>query len=231
MPQYILCIESSTTICSIAIFDTEGLLMGFEEETIPNSHAEKLAPLIRQCIFNSNLSFKNIAAVAISIGPGSYTSLRVGLSTAKGICYALGIPLIGIPSDHILIEGNKNLAIEKKCSGIIAMIDARRMEAYCSEYNLGTGKISENKPVILEENSFEHAFSEGGKLALCGNGAEKYYNTVDSNKFVLLEKQTSSLFMGPMSVNRFTNQKFDDTAYTNPIYVKPPNITLTKKKL
>ena len=85
--------------------------------------------------------------------------------------------------------------------------------------------------MILEENSFEHAFSEGGKLALCGNGAEKYYNTVDSNKFVLLEKQTSSLFMGPMSVNRFTNQKFDDTAYTNPIYVKPPNITLTKKKL
>ncbi|MFZ1704247.1 MAG: tRNA (adenosine(37)-N6)-threonylcarbamoyltransferase complex dimerization subunit type 1 TsaB [Saprospiraceae bacterium] len=228
MSTYLLCIESSTEICSVAIFEEETLI-SFVEELNSNRHAEILAPLVAQCMKNANITYDDLSAVAVSNGPGSYTSLRVGLSTVKGICFAKSKPLIAIPSDVILVEGNKTKAVQENCSHIIAMIDARRMEAYCSVFSLLEETTTDCQPVIFTENQFEELQKEASLIGLCGNGSPKFYVEANKTIFKLLSKETSARFMGIPALKRYQQSIFDDVAYTTPIYVKPPNITLSKK--
>lgn len=228
MAGRILCIESSTDVCSVALF--EGLsLLTHEESLEVNSHAEKLAPLIKKVMEKADLSFSQLDAVAVSNGPGSYTSLRVGLSTAKGICFATGKPLIALSSDHILIDGNLHEAKELNCHYLIAMIDARRMEAYCTLYNAESYLPGECKPVIFEKNSFETIENISGDIGICGNGALKWKTFRDSDRYKLMSERTDARFMGRLATRRFEENKFDDLAYTIPFYIKPPNITNPKK--
>lgn len=224
----ILCIESSTDVCSVALFEGMSLLT-HEESLEVNSHAEKLAPLIKKVLEKADLSFSQLDAVAVSNGPGSYTSLRVGLSTAKGICFATGKPLIALNSDHILIDGNLDNAREWHCQHVIAMIDARRMEAYCTLHTIESSKTGESQPVIFKKDSFNSLETETGYIGICGNGALKWQSFRDSDRYKVLSERTDARFMGRLATSRFKENRFDDLAYTIPHYIKPPNITNPKK--
>ena len=228
MAGRILCIESSTDVCSVALFD-DTTLLSHEESLEVNSHAEKLAPLIKKVMEKADISFSQLDAVAVSNGPGSYTSLRVGLSTAKGICYATGKPLIALNSDHILLDGVLEKANEHHCSHSIAMIDARRMEAYCTTCQIDSAETSECQPVIFTESSFAVLEKTSRPIGVCGTGAAKWLNFRNSAQYVLLSPRTDARFMGRLALRRFEEKIFDDLAYTIPHYIKPPNITTPKK--
>lgn len=225
----LLCIESSTEVCSVALFDHKRLLY-LEESPESNRHAEILALLVEKIIHRAGIKINDLSAVAISNGPGSYTSLRVGLSTAKGICYGTGIPLIAIPSDEVLIYGQLKEAHKIGASHIIAMIDARRMEAYCTIYDISSLTLSVPTPVIFDQDSFEE-LRPYNTIAVCGNGAKKWCEFIDDGRFVPLATATSATFMGEIALERFSRGSFDDVARVSPEYIKPPNITLSKKNL
>jgi tRNA threonylcarbamoyladenosine biosynthesis protein TsaB len=230
LPIRILCIESSTDVCSVALF-TDGELTGIKEADKINSHAEILAVLIDQLMQENQIPFSSLAAVAVSTGPGSYTSLRVGLSTAKGICYAGGLPLIGLPTDQILISGQIQTAVAQHCTCIIGMIDARRMEAYTTVYDVKKHTYTDSTPTLLDENPFTELETKHSRIALCGNGAEKFYQICQKDIYILLDVKTTSRWMGALAFERFTSRSFDDVAYITPVYIKPPNITESKKKM
>lgn len=224
----ILCIESSTDLCSVSLFEGMSLL-AHEESPESNSHAEKLAPIIKKVMEKARISFMQLDAVAVSNGPGSYTSLRVGLSTAKGICFATSKPLIALNSTHILIDGNLEKAKNLNCHHLIAMIDARRMEAYCTVFNTEGPVPLECKPVIFEKDSFSAVETISGHIGICGNGALKWKNFRDSDRYKILSESTDARFMGRLALRRFEEKTFDNLAYTTPLYIKPPNITNSKK--
>lgn len=223
----ILCIESSTEVCSVALFD-QTKLIHLEEADDVNRHAELLAILIDKTMKTTGLTFDQLRAVAVSNGPGSYTSLRVGLSTAKGICLGSGKPLITIPSDRVLIRGQLAAAEVLGASHVIAMIDARRMEAYCTIYQIANKSYTLPTPVIFGKDSF-HELAGASSIGVCGNGSEKWCRFIQSPLYYQLAKKTSASFMGEIVYERFIQGSFDDLARVSPEYIKPPNITLSKK--
>ena len=169
----ILQIETSTEICSVAL-SNKGELLTCCESTESNSHTEILTLLISRCMMDAGVKFSQIDAVAVSDGPGSYTSLRIGVATSKGICYAIGCPLIAISSLNTLIHG-----IPKEMVGtndyLFPMIDARRMEVYMSTYDDQCNNVDAAKAVILDGESFSAYLKDNNKIHLCGNGARKWW--------------------------------------------------------
>ena len=170
MTPLILNIETSTEVCSL------GISRGNEMLVIKNApeqygHASWITRLIEECLKEAGLSLKDIDAVAVSKGPGSYTGLRIGAATAKGICYSLGKPLIGINTLQALAWGTWE---REKVDGLYCpMIDARRMEVYLAIFNTAGEEISPVQAIVLEENSLEAFLAEGKKIVCSGNGAEK----------------------------------------------------------
>lgn len=227
--HHILHIESSTDVCSVAVSKGD-LLLSLVESFESNSHTEKLTLLISQCIRDANISMRQLDAIAVSDGPGSYTSLRIGAATAKAMCYALGIPLIAMSSLKILANGVPH---EKLHSNdlIIPMIDARRMEVYLSVFDHRLNQLQSSEAVILDESTHRHYIHENGKLHICGNGAAKYVHSFPHKDIILHHVKTSASFMVPTATRAFREQCFVDVAYFSPDYLKDPNITKSTKKI
>lgn len=225
----ILQIESSTEVCSVAIADS-GTTLSYSETFEPNSHTEKLTILIENCLSDAGFSIKQLDAVCISHGPGSYTSLRVGASVAKGICYALNIPLMAVDSLLILCHGIDDVHLH---SGdiIIPMIDARRMEVYSAIFDAQRSRIAPTEAVLLEEDIFKQYKLQHNILHVCGNGAKKYYETHFSEKIIPHHAHTSAQFMSVIANEIYKKQQFQNLAYYIPNYLKSPNITKSLKKL
>ncbi|MBK9737270.1 MAG: tRNA (adenosine(37)-N6)-threonylcarbamoyltransferase complex dimerization subunit type 1 TsaB [Saprospiraceae bacterium] len=225
----ILQLETSGEVCSVAI-SKDAKLLTFSESYENNSHTGVITILIKQCLDDVNLSLIDIDAVAVSGGPGSYTSLRVGVATAKGICYGTGCRLIVIDSLFILASGI-NIKMIKSEDVIIPMIDARRMEVYTSIFNNKLECIFQTESVILEENCFDKVLSSSGQRHICGSGALKYVNMFPSERVTLHHQSTSAKFMTEMAHRLFKAAVFTDLAYYSPYYFKAPNITKSLKKL
>lgn len=217
----ILCLETSATNCSVALSEN-GLLIQEAKSQLPMSHGKEITLLIKKCIDSGGKVMKDLDAIAISGGPGSYTGLRVAASTAKGICYALEIPLISINTLHIIAEPY----LDQEFDYIIPTIDARRDEIYYLVIKRDK-IIVDSTNLILDNMSFD-AYQNA---IICGDGAEKteriidnQYNTYDGN--------------GPLASNmcRIAESKFnqgdvENLAYYSPFYFKSPNITQSKKPL
>ncbi|MCZ2338003.1 MAG: tRNA (adenosine(37)-N6)-threonylcarbamoyltransferase complex dimerization subunit type 1 TsaB [Chitinophagales bacterium] len=184
--------------------------------------------VIDQSVQKAGIRLKDLDAIAISDGPGSYTSLRIGASTAKTICYALNKPLITIDSLVILASGVPNDRLSEG-DHIIPMIDARRMEVYAAVYDYNRMPIVEKHAVILDEHTFQ-PYLGNHKLYLCGNGAEKYYKAFPLH-VELLHTSTSSAYMLKPALEKFLKHEYSDAAYFSPDYIKSPNITKSIKKL
>jgi tRNA threonylcarbamoyladenosine biosynthesis protein TsaB len=232
LKTHILNIETSTNICSIAISENGALIT--QAETISNNYSSDITLLIQQCLNEANLAMQDLSAVAVSHGPGSYTSLRVGASVAKGICYALNIPLIAIDTLEALA-----LAAFSTFSDMGAlycpMIDARRMEVYYAIW----AKKSHSEWVcveplsnkVIEQSSFSNYISEHKCIYLCGNGASKCHTVMSSENVIFTDIICSASHLIPLSTEAFKSDDFTDLSSYTPQYFKAPNITTPKKVL
>lgn len=227
MPR-ILNIETSTDVCSVAIA-VDGKTIALQETQSPNSHTEMLTLLIQACLQDAGITLNQIDAIAVSDGPGSYTSLRIGAATVKAICYALNKPLITVDSLSILAHGVPNEML-KSNDVIISMIDARRNEVYACVFDAQYQKVSAIAPLILDDNPFTIYF-DTGHIYICGNGASKYYNQYADSKTSIQHLSTSARYMEGVTLKLYEQSKFEDVAYFTPDYIKSPNITKSTKRL
>ncbi len=228
---FILNIESSTNICSVCISNDEQMLS--IEETAANEHASAITLLIEQCLKGAALKITNLKAVAISNGPGSYTSLRVGGSTAKGICYALDIPLIAVDTLESLALASYH-KVKDDTAYYCPMIDARRMEVYAAIFKIDKGKMILQEPatpLIIEPETFKRFTDTGKRLILSGNGASKCDSILTSHLIINSSILCSAQNIIPLSIANFNMGQFVNAAYHVPQYLKPPNITTAKNKL
>ncbi|UKN03534.1 tRNA (adenosine(37)-N6)-threonylcarbamoyltransferase complex dimerization subunit type 1 TsaB [Paracrocinitomix mangrovi] len=209
----ILHLETATKTCSVALSENGQLLQLAEETSDKFSHAEKLNFFIEEVMKAAGKSIKDLEAVAISAGPGSYTGLRIGTSSAKGICYALDIPLISINS-------LKALASLVDTNDIVCpMFDARRMEVYTALYRNGENLL-ETQAMIIDEFSFTSELSQG-KIIFVGPGAEKCQEIIQNDNAVFdLATEVSAKGMIQLALEKFKAKDFEDLAYFEPAYLK-----------
>lgn len=226
----LLCIETATEICSVCI-SMDGKLMAIRELNEGYSHASKLTILINELLEETQLTWKNIDAIAVSKGPGSYTGLRVGVSTAKGLCYALKKPLIAVNTLHAIAHHTKNSIEVQPQSMIVPMIDARRMEVYCCVMSDALELLQLTEAMIVQEDSFNH-FLENGLVYFTGNGAAKCKTILQHpNAIFQHEILCTSAGMIPEATKRFLLQEFEDVAYFVPYYLKSFVGTQPRKKV
>ena len=218
----ILNIETATKNCSVAL-SKDGRTLAIREIAEQNfSHAEKLHIFIEELLLETNVTFKEVKAIAVSQGPGSYTGLRIGVSAAKGLCYALSIPLIAVDTLEILAR-----KINISNGTILPMIDARRLEVYSAFFDSNYAKIRETKAEIIDENSFQE---ETEILHLIGDGAMKFKEILTGEKFKYYPEMQfpSATEMSLISFQKFQNKQFEDVAYFEPFYLKD-FVLITKK--
>lgn len=212
---YILNIETSTKNCSVGLAKNGEIVALKELNNGAYSHAEKLHAFIQEVVTESAIQFSDLAAIAISKGPGSYTGLRIGVSAAKGLCFALDIPLISVSTLQSLA-----LSMSITNGVIIPVLDARRMEVYSSVFNAENKKLRAVKAEIISSTSFQE-YLEKGKVYLIGDGVEKCKGIINhKNAFFIDDKLPSANQMSTLSFKKFKISNFEDVAYFEPFYLK-----------
>ena len=217
----ILLIETATDICSAAV-SHEGIIISSERIDEPRQQASRLTPLILSVVNNAGMSMDDIDAVAVSSGPGSYTGLRTGVSTAKGICFGAGFPLIGICTLTVTAMGVLN-AVDCPDTLIIPMIDARRMEVYTALFDASGKRLSEISAVILEPETFSDVMGAYRRIIITGDGAAKYENILAGqyrDRCVFLPGHPCAEHMAVPAWEAMKEKRFEDTAYFEPFYLK-----------
>lgn len=211
----ILNIETTTTNCSASI-SKEGKIVFLKEDNNKNySHAESLHVFIDAVLKESKIDVTDLNAIAVSKGPGSYTGLRIGVSAAKGLCFALNKPLISISTLQALAY-----QIKIEDGVIVSMLDARRMEVYSAIFNADYEQIRNTEAEILDDHSFKD-YLEKGKVYFIGNGVEKTRDVIThSNAVFIDDKLPSANEMGLLAFNKYKISDFEDVAYFEPYYLK-----------
>ena len=218
----ILQIETATASCSVALANN-GIVLKSKEANGRNLHAEMLTLFIDEIVASAGITYANIDAVAVSCGPGSYTGLRIGISTAKGLCFALDKPLIAIETLQSMAGGV--LAMDEYKSQpqllLCPMIDARRMEVYTALFAMDGERMAATTASIIDENSFADILNER-RVLFFGDGAEKCYNVLKDNPYALYlpDFQNSATHLTQKALTKFNNREFEDVAYFEPYYLK-----------
>ncbi len=223
----ILHIESATERCSVALSVGTTLLFLVENDK-PSDHAASLTLMIEQIMKNHDAQLSDLDAVSLSRGPGSYTSLRIGASTAKGICFALNIPLIAVDTLRSIAYATAQKHLNPDAI-YCAMIDARRMEVYSGLYNVKNDILKNAKSKVIDDQSFSDFFEEKKIIIFSGNGAPKLRETLTSPYAVFKDEHCSAAHLVTLAAQQFDNQAFENIAYFTPEYLKEPNITQAKK--
>jgi len=211
---YILHIETSTKVCSVAISFNGKIIAVKENEEDGYSHGENLTLFIQDVLKQASISIKDVNAVSVASGPGSYTGLRIGVSTAKGLCYPLAIPLIAIDSLTSLAE----IAKQKYSStNLCPLIDARRMEVYNAIFSSEEKMIKPISADIIEDDSY----SEFEPFIYFGDGAEKLVSIWSTKNCTIdLEIKSSAIGQADLAFKKFEANEFEDVAYFEPFYLK-----------
>ena len=218
----ILCLETATPVCSVAL-NSACCTLAMRETEGQNAHSEKITNFIREVMEEAKIDYPQLDAVAVSQGPGSYTGLRIGVSTAKGICYAADLPLMAIDTLEAMAYGMK----DKLGSQIgpddllIPMIDARRMEVYASVFDANLNKINDTAALVIDENSFED-LRKDHRLWLFGDGAPKLSKLFENqpNINIIDGFKPSAAYMKVLAERALQQQQFVDVAYFEPFYLK-----------
>ena len=220
----LLNLETATTNCSVSAAKDGTILALKEYNSGGYSHSEKLHLFIEEVLAEASLTMQDVEAVAVSKGPGSYTGLRIGVSAAKGLCFALQIPLIAIAT----LESMAHQVTDFK-GYIIPLLDARRMEVYAQAFNEAYTPVGETKAEIITEESFL-SYAEEQPVMLVGSGAEKCKEVLKHPNFKFLTTVVpSAREMAALSNKKFKENDFEDVAYFEPYYLKD-FILQTKKK-
>jgi tRNA threonylcarbamoyladenosine biosynthesis protein TsaB len=216
----ILCIETSTTACSVALCDEQGIVASREENN-GYTHAENLHVFIEEVIQKSGRAKKDIAAIAVGKGPGSYTGLRIGVSAAKGLSYALGIPLLSVNSLYTMAAAVKEQVKDEDCI-LCPMLDARRMEIYTATYSSSDlSELSPTQALIVTDESVQQ-FKTGKTGVFFGDGMPKCKTLLEKLPQVHFVENIfpSALHMREAVLQAFADKRFEDVAYFEPFYLK-----------
>ncbi len=221
----ILLIETATSVCSVGLLKDNNIV-ALRESRIKNSHAALVTVFAEEVTKEAGITFDDIDAFAVSKGPGSYTGLRIGVSTAKGFAYATNKKLIAVNSLQSLSAGMVK-AVEDEGENpenmlFCPMIDARRMEVYAAVYNNKSEELKPTEAVIIDENSFADLL-KNNIVVFAGDGAEKCKPVLGDNKnarFLQTELFPSAKYMAPIALQRYLNNLFEDVAYFEPFYLK-----------
>lgn len=228
----ILNIETSGKICSVAL-TRDGALEMQLDDCEGMQHANRLAPFVERCMEELKRKEEKLDAVAVSLGPGSYTGLRIGLSLAKGLAFSLGIPLIGV--DTLKIIAVKAMFRSMDWTGeevLVPMVDARRMEVFTVPFDFALNPLAEPGPMILDENSFSELLSAGRHLYFIGDGAEKAKKVIDHpNAHWIDGLLPQAKDMLALSEKALREEDFIDIAYSTPNYLKAYQTTTPKNHL
>jgi tRNA threonylcarbamoyladenosine biosynthesis protein TsaB len=211
----ILSIETATTNCSVSLSKEGKTIILKEDYDKSYSHAERLHVYIDTVLKEANIDSKALDAIAVSKGPGSYTGLRIGVSAAKGFCFALDKPLISIPTLDALAH-----QVRVSNGVIVSMLDARRMEVYSAIFDSDFNQIRETQAQILDEKSFE-GYLEKGQVYFIGNGVEKTKTLINHPNAIFIEdKLPSANEMSMLAYNKYKISDTEDVAYFEPYYLK-----------
>lgn len=224
----ILNIDTSTSVCSVALAKN-GETFAIKENKEGLNHSILLGKYIDELLKENNLGSHELDAVAISMGPGSYTGLRIGVSMAKGLCFGAGKPLIAVPTLQALALSVSSQLKEKVL--YCPMIDARRMEVYTAFFDLNNTPVVDTQAEIIDENSFAGLLAKH-RIYFFGNGSEKVKSTLTSPNAHFIENiDTSARHMTQLSEQLWNKKQFVDVAYFEPFYLKDFIATTPKKKI
>ncbi|SEN91182.1 tRNA threonylcarbamoyladenosine biosynthesis protein TsaB [Mucilaginibacter gossypiicola] len=218
----ILQIETATTSCSVALARV-GEVLDFKEINARNIHAEVITLYINELLNNTGISYNDLDAIAVSSGPGSYTGLRIGVSTAKGLCFALDKPLIAVETLEAMADGvinNPGFFADDKTL-LCPMIDARRMEVYTALFDTAGNRVRETAADIIDENSFAD-YLQHHKIIFFGDGAEKCKSVLSNNPNAAFSDDftNSAIYLTEKAAQKFADGVFEDVAYYEPYYLK-----------
>tara|TARA_R110002050_G_scaffold25108_4_gene67060 strand:- start:1095 stop:1754 length:660 start_codon:yes stop_codon:yes gene_type:complete len=211
----ILCLETATTNCSVAV-SVDGKVRAIREENNQKfSHAEKLHVFIDEVLAEAKIEKSQINAVAVSKGPGSYTGLRIGVSAAKGLCFALDIPLLSIPTLEVIAR-----QVEQQDCFIIPMLDARRMEVYSAVFNAEKNQVRDTKAEIVNKDSFSEYLDEKQTVFL-GDGSNKFKEVCAHKNAIFIDGAfPSSAGMATLAEIKYKKSDTENVAYFEPFYLK-----------
>ena len=237
--ENIILIETSTALCSVALAQN-GAITAYRESSAPKAHASLTAVFVQEVLQECNLTLSDCDAVCVSMGPGSYTGLRVGVSTAKGLCFGSGKQLLAVGTlDTLAYQAISVIPSEVEKSPyrfIIPMIDARRMEVYSAVFEIAGQcdneicQITETAPTIIDENSFAE-YLEQGHCLFIGDGAGKCADVIKHPNAHFCQCHPKASAMLKPAQAAYNEKRFEDVAYFEPFYLKEFVATASKKKL
>lgn len=225
----ILNIETASPVCSVCLAENSKLI-DYRENTEGNSHAHLLTVMIEELLLANKISFNQLDAIAVSAGPGSYTGLRIGVSVAKGLCYSLGIPLMGISTlqsiaENIIQKTNNSL------SYYLSVMESKRMDVFVAIFDSGKRKVLSSSVATLN-SEFENKISVFKQIAIGGNANEKCKSVFTSGNFIYVENTgCDSRSMIGISFSKFLANDFEDLAYFEPLYLKEFEVARNTKSL
>ena len=228
--ERIVLIETSTALCSTALAEN-GAIISYRESSAPKAHASLTAVFIKEMLEERGLSPQDCDAFCVSMGPGSYTGLRVGVSTAKGLCFGSGKPLMAVGTLDTLVAQTREIpGLDGDLKYVIPMIDARRMEVYTAVFTPEGKQLTETAPAIIDENSFAEQLEQGQCLFI-GDGAGKCAGVIrhPNAHFIQCNPKASAMLIPATSA--YKEKRFEDVAYFEPFYLKEFVATVSKKKL
>ncbi len=239
--ENLILIETSTELCSTAIA-SEGKIISHRESDTPRSHASLTAVFIDEMLKETGMAVKDCSAVCVSMGPGSYTGLRVGVSTAKGLCFGAGIPLLAIGTLDTLVwqaigsghadesAAGQSSLLPEDCRYIVPMIDARRMEVYTALFSPDGRQISETEARIIDQDSFDRQLGDGPVLFI-GDAADKCSRVIGRRNAHFVQCCPEATAMLIPATMEYKEKRFKDVAYFEPFYLKNFVATVSRKKL
>nr|WP_320118006.1 tRNA (adenosine(37)-N6)-threonylcarbamoyltransferase complex dimerization subunit type 1 TsaB [uncultured Marinifilum sp.] len=232
----LLNIETSTAVCSVAL-GKDGKLLALKENKEGMKHASHLTIFIQDILSENGLKMSDLDGIAVSMGPGSYTGLRIGVSTAKGLCFGANIPLIAISTLQSLtksVQDTKDIPLlvkDPEKAYFCPMIDARRMEVYTAFYNSKTEQIKDISADIIDETSFADELSKR-EIVFFGDGAAKCAEVIKSESGIFIDNvSTTAVGMIELAEQKFQNKELEDVAYFEPFYLKDFVATTPKKNI
>lgn len=215
----ILCVDTSSFICSISIFENLSLISSNSSE-VEKSHSKLIIQLIDQSLKDAKIKINELDAFAVSMGPGSYTGLRIGVSTIKGLCYSLDKPLISINTLEILSKSALNHINNYNDFFICPMIDARRMEVFTKMLDNDFNEVEKDKALILDDKSFND-IGGGKSIYFFGDGSNKFQKITNNKNFHFIDNIiSSSKNMGELANIKYENNQFENLTTFEPFYIK-----------